>query len=278
MLHRALRNVITDTSSLSEATRGLARSLRGGGSMKLLSVPHSVESLWRWPEQRRRFRIGLFLVASLCLWGFIEVAEEVAENDLRDVEAKIMYAMREPGDLADPVGPIWLEEAARDVTALGSLAILAFVVGAVVLYLYLIGKGRVATYVLCAVLSGVLLSTLLKSGFDRARPDLIAHQMHTLTKSFPSGHSLLSAVVYLSLGALVATTQPPMRVKVFVLFCSVMVTVAVGLSRVYLGVHWPTDVLGGWFVGASWALGWWLVALVRLPKYERDGSEVSGVR
>lgn len=218
-------------------------------------------------ELRSRLLIGLGV--ALTFWGFLEIADEIAEDDLRDVEASIMYAMRVPGDTEDPIGPLWLEEAARDVTSLGSFALLSIVAGGSVLFLALTGRGHAAGFVMLAVVSGVVLSSVLKSSFDRARPDLIAHQMHTLTKSFPSGHALLSAVVYLTLGSLVAVTQPRRRVKLFLISASVSLTMLVGVTRIYLGVHWPTDVIGGWFLGASWALAWWLVALRFLPRNER---------
>ena len=114
---------------------------------------------------------------------------------------------------------------------------------------------------LAAVGGGIVLSSLLKAGFERPRPELVPHGSLVYTASFPSGHSMMAAVVYLTLGALLARAQPRRRLKVYLLALAVLVTVAVGISRVYLGVHWPTDVLAGWTIGGAWALLWWAVAL-----------------
>jgi len=118
-----------------------------------------------------------------------------------------------------------------------------------------------ALLVLVAVAGGMLLSTLLKLGFERPRPDLVPHAVEVYTASFPSGHAMLSAVTWLTLGALLMRVEPRRRVKAFVLAMAVLTTLLVGASRIYLGVHWPTDVLAGWCIGAAWALICWLAAL-----------------
>jgi undecaprenyl-diphosphatase len=107
----------------------------------------------------------------------------------------------------------------------------------------------------------MLLSTLLKLGFERPRPDLVPHAVVVYTASFPSGHAMLSAVTWLTLGALLMRVEPRRRVKAYVLALAVLTTLLVGASRIYLGVHWPTDVLAGWCIGAAWALMCWLAAL-----------------
>ena len=119
------------------------------------------------------------------------------------------------------------------------------------------------------------LSTLLKIGFDRPRPDLVPHEAIVYTASFPSGHAMLAAVVYLTLGALLARVQPRRLLKLYLLGLAILLTVAVGASRVYLGVHWPTDVVAGWAVGAAWALLCWAAALwlQRQGRVETDDPE-----
>jgi undecaprenyl-diphosphatase len=123
------------------------------------------------------------------------------------------------------------------------------------------GKRAAALLVFVAVDGGLLLSTLLKMEFDRPRPDLVAHAVRVYTASFPSGHATLSAVTYLTLGALLTRVVPKRRIKVFFMGLAIFLTLVVGASRVYLGVHWPSDVLAGWCVGAAWASLCWFVAL-----------------
>jgi undecaprenyl-diphosphatase len=107
-----------------------------------------------------------------------------------------------------------------------------------------------------------MLSMAVKMGFDRPRPELVPHGSYVYTASFPSGHSMMSAVVYLTLAAMLARVQPQWRLRIYILGVAVLVTLLVGFSRVYLGVHWPSDVLAGWAVGAAWALTCWLATLL----------------
>ena len=150
---------------------------------------------------------------------------------------------------------------AREVTALGSTPVLTGVTLAAAGYLALVGLRSSALLVLAAVGGGTALSSLLKLGFQRPRPELVPHTIQVYTASFPSGHAMLSAVTYLTLGALLMRVQSRWTVKAYVLALAVLTTLLVGASRVYLGVHWPTDVLAGWCIGAAWALICWLVAL-----------------
>lgn len=200
-------------------------------------------------------------VLSLFAWGFVSVAGEVMEGDTEALDRAIMLALRVPGDLANPLGPGWLEEAARDITGLGGNAVLTFLTLASAIYLAMTGKRRAALLLLVAVGGGTLLSTLLKSGFERPRPDLVPHQVRVYTASFPSGHAMISAVTYLTLGSLLARTESRHAVKGFLLGLAIVLTLLVGASRVYLGVHWPSDVLAGWCGGAAWAALCWFVEL-----------------
>jgi undecaprenyl-diphosphatase len=192
-------------------------------------------------------------------WAFLEIAEEVGEGETHAFDEALLLALRAPGDPTDPLGPVWLEEVARDITALGSISVLGLVTVGVAGYFAFTRSVREALLLLLAIGGGVLLVSLLKSGFDRPRPDLVPHATRVLTTSFPSGHAMMSAVTYLTLGALLARTQERRRVRIYFLTLAVLLTMLVGVSRVYLGVHWPSDVLAGWVAGASWAVLCWIL-------------------
>ncbi|HEY8566087.1 MAG TPA: phosphatase PAP2 family protein [Beijerinckiaceae bacterium] len=198
---------------------------------------------------------------SFFVWLFVAIAGEVREGDTKSFDTAILLGLRNPADPADPIGPRWFEEAARDVTALGGHVVLGLVALSTLAYLILMRRRHAALLLIAAVGGGMLLSAGLKVGFERPRPDLVAHATRVYTASFPSGHSMLSAVTYLTLGALLARTHPHRRVKAFFIVLAILITLLVGASRVYLGVHWPTDVLAGWCGGAAWAALCWFVAL-----------------
>jgi undecaprenyl-diphosphatase len=173
-------------------------------------------------------------------------------------------------------------EIMRDITALGGTAVLALLSLSVIGYLALLRRYDLALLVIVSVGGAMLLNFLLKLGFDRPRPDLVPHLTEAYQTSFPSGHSMSSAATYLTLGAMMARVQPRRRLKVYFLAIAIAVMLMVGISRVYLGVHWPTDVLGGWAAGAIWALSCWLVAWwISLRRsraaavHEDAGSDVS---
>lgn len=218
---------------------------------------------WEGRPRRAREAVPLLvlLLAAASLWGFLGLASEVREGDTHALDRAIMLALRNPADHADPLGPRWLEEVARDVTALGGNAVLAALTLAVAGFLVLARKRGAALLVAVSVGGGTALSSLLKLGFARPRPDLVPHAVEVYTASFPSGHAMLSAVTYLTLGALLARVQPRRRLRAYVLALAVLTSLLVGASRVYLGVHWPSDVAAGWCVGAAWALLCWLAAL-----------------
>jgi undecaprenyl-diphosphatase len=196
---------------------------------------------------------AVVLAAGLVL-VFVRLANVVSNAGTPAFDEWLIVVLRTPGNLADPVGPRWLEEMMRDFTALGSTGVLTVLVLAVAGFLAMTRKGHAALLVLLSVAGGVLVSQTMKWAYARPRPDLVPHSAEVFTASFPSGHSMMSAVVYLTLGALLARTQQDRSVKAYVLAVAVTLTVLVGVSRVYLGVHWPTDVLAGWTLGGLWAL------------------------
>jgi len=195
------------------------------------------------------------LVVAGALLAFAGLADEIGETGTQKFDRKILLAMRHADDVHHPIGPEWLPEAARDITSLGSTAVLSVVTLSVVGFLLLSNTYGAAALVSASVFGGMFLVTALKHSFTRMRPDIVSHAARVFTTSFPSGHAALSAVTYLTLGALLARVQPHRVLKIYVIGVSVFFTLLVGVTRVYLGVHWPTDVLAGWCVGAAWAIG-----------------------
>jgi undecaprenyl-diphosphatase len=216
--------------------------------------------LLHWIAAREASVLIALLLAAGGVWLFVEVAEDVVAGETREVDERLLLLLRTADDPADPLGPSWVEELARDVTALGSAGILALVTVAAAGFLVLQRMRHLALYLLAAVAGGTIVGSLLKWGFARPRPDLVAHGQVVYTSSFPSGHSMISAVAFLTLGALLASGQTNLGMRAYLMALAVFLTVIVGVSRVYLGVHWPTDVLAGWTAGAAWALLCWVVA------------------
>ncbi|MCJ2122755.1 phosphatase PAP2 family protein [Methylobacterium sp. J-077] len=201
------------------------------------------------------------LGVSILGYGFFYLAHEVGEGSTAALDRKILLALRNPADLSDPIGPPWLEETMRDITGLGSVFTVLFLTCAVAAYLAVSGRRRIGVFMLAAVGGGELVSTVLKLFYQRSRPDLVPHGMEVFTASFPSGHATMSAIAYLTLATLVARVDRNRSAKALVLGLGVGLTLLVGLSRIYLGVHWPSDVLAGWCIGAAWACLCWFVAL-----------------
>lgn len=225
-----------------------------------------------YPRRRELVLVALALVFVLFTWSFAELADEVAEGDAHRFDEAVLLALRSATDPADPVGPPWFEELARDFTALGGVGVLSFMTLAVAGFLALQGKRHAAAYVLLAVGTGLVAAMLLKHGYSRPRPALVPHGSYAFTSSFPSGHAMMSAVVYLTLGALLARFQRRLRLRFYLLGLAIALSLLVGATRVYLGVHWPTDVLAGWAAGAAWAALCSFVALV-LQRQGRVESE-----
>jgi undecaprenyl-diphosphatase len=194
------------------------------------------------------------ILGAVLLFAFGRLANLAGRGSAPAFDEWLIVALRTPGNLADPIGPAWLEEMMRDFTALGSTGVLTVMVLAISGFLAMTRRGLAALFVLASVAGGVLVSQTTKWAYARPRPDLVPHGAEVFTASFPSGHSMMSAVVYLTLGALLARTEADRVVKAYILVVAVLLTVLVGASRVYLGVHWPTDVLAGWALGGLWAL------------------------
>ncbi len=221
-------------------------------------IPHIKSLPWLRKKELPVLLAIFSIFASLLLFLFL--TQLAMEDTPHEVDRMLLLSLRSATDLSDPLGPPWMEEVGRDITALGGNAVLILLTLAVLGFLLMDGKPRLAVVVLIATLGALGVSHTLKKTIDRDRPDLVPHNSVVYTASFPSGHSMLSASTYLTLGALLATAQRRKRIKVFILLVCTFVTLLVGISRVYLGVHWPTDVLAGWTAGATWAILCWLLA------------------
>lgn len=214
--------------------------------------------------KRLRDRTELaFLVGALSLvlllLGFAWVSDLVIAGETQDFDERVLRALRQTSDPAVPIGPAWLRGAALDITALGSASVLGLVVAAIAGFMLLQGLSRTALFVVVASAGGWLINSLLKEIFQRPRPDIVPHLRDVMTLSFPSGHAMTSAAVYLTLGALLMRVADRRATKIYCMAVAMLLAALVGASRVYLGVHYPTDVLAGWLVGLSWALLCWLL-------------------
>jgi undecaprenyl-diphosphatase len=227
-------------------------------------MPTYVDGLIRLARNEIGLVIGLLLSAGLLL-GFGNLAAEVFEGDTAAFDRAILLLFRHQDNLSQPIGPPWFQEMARDVTALGSFALLGLLTFGTFGYLLIAHKQRAAWFLIGSVLGGTAFSSILKMLFERARPDIVPHAARVFTASFPSGHALISALVYLTLASLLVRIHPDRTVRFYIVAVAVFLTVIVGVSRIYLGVHWPTDVLAGWCLGSAWAVLCWILVL-RLQK------------
>jgi len=222
----------------------------------------------RWSDIRRiRFlpavEVGTLISIIIVAGGVLFFSEivEMIQGEPQAFDRWVLLALRNPGDLSDPIGPAWLELVYRDITSLGGAAVLTLMTAIVIGFLIVDEKRAAALFVLASVAGGTLLSAILKLVFARPRPDVVPHLVAVSSASFPSGHAMLSAVTYLTLGVLLARVEARRRLRIYVLSLAVFLTMSIGVTRVFLGVHWPTDVLAGWCVGTAWATLCWFIAI-----------------
>ncbi|HEY0447228.1 MAG TPA: phosphatase PAP2 family protein [Allosphingosinicella sp.] len=217
--------------------------------------------------------LAVFLLLAAASFAFVKLASEVMEGDTLAFDRWLLQGLRNTSNPSVPAGPGWLQEVMIDVTALGGVSVLTIITVLAAGYLLAVRKVTTAAFLTAAIAGGALLSTLLKFGFARARPDLVAHLVEVDTASFPSGHAMNSAITYLTLGALLARAENDRPVRIYLLAVAIALTLLIGFSRVYLGVHWPSDVMAGWCVGAAWAV---LCSLAARRLQRRDKIEPPG--
>jgi undecaprenyl-diphosphatase len=211
---------------------------------------------WRRIGRLDRHEIQWLLIGlGLCvlLFGFVSLAGEVTEGDTQAFDTRILRALRDPSDLSKPIGPAWIEGPLLDLTAIGGPTVLGLVVVIVIGFLVLQTRYRTAIVVATASIGGETLDSVMKHFFNRPRPTVVPHMRIAYSTSFPSGHAMESAIVYLTLAAVLMRASDRRLTKAYILAIAVLLTILVGISRVFLGVHYPTDVLGGWIVGFLWA-------------------------
>jgi undecaprenyl-diphosphatase len=199
------------------------------------------------------------LGACALLLAFLTLAGEVTEGDTQAFDTRILQALRNPDDPSRLIGPRWMESSLLDLTAIGGPTVLALVVVAVLGFLLLQTRYRTALFVVLTAISGELINTAMKHAFNRPRPTVVPHLRAVYTTSFPSGHAMESAIVYLTLGAILMRVSEGRVTKIYCLGIAMLLTALAGVSRVFLGVHYPTDVIGGWIIGFGWASICWLV-------------------
>lgn len=224
-------------------------------------------------------RFLVVTIAVICAtFAVVLLLDVFREGATAAFDRSLILAFRSPTDAGDALGPHWVEEMGRDFTALGGFPVLSLLTLAIVGFLVFRRQRAAAAIVLGSTLIALALSSSLKATIDRTRPDLVPHGQHVYTASFPSGHSMHAAATWFTLGSLLALFQQRRRIKMFVLSMAAVTTVLVGVSRVYLGVHWPTDVLGGWAFGTFCALVTLLLArwLLTIPEVADEVEKEEG--
>ena len=206
-----------------------------------------------------RLPVLLFGILTLGVYAFIEIADEMAEGEIRIFDEALLLMLRVPEDPSRSLGPEWLQETAVEITAIGGYPLIMLTLAVISGFFIITHRYGAALYAVLSVGSGALLSQTLKHYYARPRPDLVDHLDTVHTASFPSGHTLVTTVAYLTLAAIIIGFLDNRRARAYVLGVAVFVAVMVGVSRVYLGVHWPSDVAAGWALGAAWASFSWLV-------------------
>lgn len=214
-------------------------------------VKSRVQTWWRtagWNEGARLLG-GVAFAGAVLL--FVALARHAPKGSYQALELQLMQALRHEGH---PLGPFWAAGAVRDLTALGSAVVVILLLLLILGYLCLRRRYRLALLLAVAAAGGEILNTTLKNAFERARPDAALHLVEVASTSFPSGHAMAGSIFYLTVGLVLARAAERKREQIYFVAMALLLTGLTGFSRVYLGVHYPTDVLAGWAAGTAWAL------------------------
>ncbi len=217
----------------------------------------------------------VFCLATGAAFVFSRLMSEMLEGETRYIDEAVLLSLRDATDTSLPVGPYWLSKIFSDITVLGGTTVLALVTVATAVFLCIRREWASALFLGASVLGGWAISSALKLGVARPRPDVVAHLVEVHDFSFPSGHAMLSAATYLTLAAMLTRVEKSRQVRMFFIGLAVFLIVIIGMSRVYLGVHYPTDVLAGWCAGSAWAGFVWLFAR-RYLRPQRDPGQTLG--
>ncbi len=202
-------------------------------------------TLWDKLDGAILLGMSVLLIAGYVL---VETIDEVTEGEADWVDHAIVRF------IASVNAPNWFEELMRDCTAFGGVLVLSMMTISVGVFLVIRKQYHALTFLLMAVVGATILSLSLKGFFHRDRPTILEHRSHTMTSSFPSGHAMLSAAVWLTLAVMLARLEKSPFMRAYFIGVGLFISFLVGISRVWLGVHWPTDVLAGWMAGSIWAV------------------------
>ncbi|MEO5938622.1 MAG: phosphatase PAP2 family protein [Sphingomonas sp.] len=201
---------------------------------------------WLWPA------LGLLVVSLVGLGAHL--ADELIEGEGWSFDTRLLLALRVPGHPQTPIGPHWLLQSATDITALGGATLMWLFGIAGLAWLLWVGKRAEAAWIAVSLIGASLIDNGLKAWIARPRPALVPHLAQVTDASFPSGHAMVSAALYLTLALMLAEGAKSWAARGAIVAFGAVLAVLIGCSRVYLGVHWPSDVLAGWSFGTAWAL------------------------
>ena len=208
------------------------------------------------------FLLAGAIIAIVATWGFAELAGHVRSGSTAAFDDTIlMWFGRHHVK--------WLDAAMLEITALGTGAVVLMVVAVSGMFLWLTEHRYSALLLMIATAGGIVLNGLLKIGYGRPRPQIFAWGTTAVSWSFPSGHAMSATIVYGTVAYLAARLQRRRAQRVATLICAATFILLIAVSRLYLGVHYPSDVIAGIIIGLGWA-AFCMATLEALQVYARN--------